>query len=85
MAHLNPMLMTRDKREALLEWVQGEGLDASEIAPYRFRVHNGRISGHKYLRDTETGNILIRGQAPVRVPFNVAQKHPLPECLAEEE
>ena len=42
--------LTRDKREALLAWLQAQGLDPAEIADDGyFAVHNGRVRGHKFI------------------------------------
>ena len=45
--------LTRDKREALLAWLQAQGLDPGAIADDGyFVVHNGRVRGHKFIGAT---------------------------------
>lgn len=73
--------MVREQREVLLEWVRAEGLAPEEIRDNgSFSVHNGRVSGEKFLLDAE-GNVQVRHDAPVTVHFHQAQKNPLPEVL----
>lgn len=73
--------MQRDKREALLEWLQGEGLVAGDILDDgRFTVHGGLISGNKIIRD-ENGEDVIRNGRIAHYHFLVEQKNPLPEIL----
>ena len=85
MTYIDPEAMTQDKRQALLEWLLGEGLVASEIvADNKFSVEAGSISGFKYLFD-ENGKIVFRKTQntsyPVKVHFRQRQKNPLPEVL----
>lgn len=74
------------KRDALMEWMAEEGLDANRVCnDGRFSVHNGRISGNEFVLDDEGNKILNGRQKKVLIrPFNVAQKNPLPEGLLDE-
>jgi hypothetical protein len=75
-----------EKRDALLEWLQSEDIDPNVVADDgRFSVHNGRISGRKFVLDDEGNRIIekydYKAQVVrfLKVPFNVEQKNPLPE------
>lgn len=85
MVYLNPDNMTREKRELLLEWITAEGLDPATIANNgRFSAHNGRVSGFRRISLTNDGGenrVLVWNGRFVTVPFNVQQKHSLPEGL----
>jgi hypothetical protein len=77
--------LTQEKREALLAWLQGEGLDAADIVDDgRFSVHNGWVSGNRYIRH-EDGKFIanMRRLEVLKVPFKQKQKNPLPEVLEE--
>jgi len=77
--------MTQEKREALLEFLKGEGLDPSEIVDDgRFSVHNGWVSGNRYIR-SEDGKFIYNARRVdvLKVPFKQKQKNPLPEVLEE--
>ena len=60
--------MTRDKREALLAWLQAQGLDPAEIADDGyFVVHNGRVRGHKFIGESNSTvhfNVPYEGEGP---------------------
>lgn len=85
MVYLDPDSMTREKRDALLEWIVEEGLSPASIAnDGRFSVHNGRISGNRFVfaftgDDPERGLVWQKGA--VKQHFNVQQKNPLPKEL----
>lgn len=84
MPRFNTWEMTDEALERLVQWVSDEGLVPGDIAADgRFSVHNGRVSGNKYLRDADGAIVfdLRRGSA-VTEHFNVPQKNPLPEALA---
>lgn len=85
MTRITAQYLTQEKREALLAWLQGEGLDASEIVDDgRFSVHNGWISGSRYIKHEDGKFIANKRKADVlRVPFKQKQKNPLPEVLQE--
>jgi hypothetical protein len=71
-----------EKRQALLDWMENEGLDAADIVDDgRFSVHNGRISGWRFITNEHGRIVNRRSRSFLKVPFNVAQKHPLPEGL----
>lgn len=73
--------MMPSSRAALLEWVKAEGLDPAVIADDgTFSVHNGFISGHKYLTRVD-GSKRMRKNGPVKQFFRVPQKNPLPPEL----
>jgi len=73
--------MTREKRDALLEWLEGEGIKPDLIWDNgRFSVHNGSVSGYEMMQDVN-GQYLTRNGRLVSVPFKQAQKNPLPEVL----
>lgn len=83
MTYFRPRYMTREKSELLLEWIKAEGLDPDSIADNgKFSVHNGNISGHKFIQN-ENGEKAVFCGGAVKVPFRVAQKNPLPEELSE--
>lgn len=64
--------LTRDKREALLAWLQAQGLDPREIADDGyFAVRNGTVRGYKMLLNDE-GNLVYYKGEPVTVHFNVS-------------
>lgn len=73
-----PSEMTTANREKLLEWVRAHGEDPNTIQASRFRVHNGRMSGFKFVPGAD-GNRLIYRDHRVSVPFTRAVEHPLPE------
>lgn len=76
MPRFNTRDMTDEDLETLVQWVRDEGLVPGDIADDgRFSVHNGRVSGNKFLR--YRGVVLRFTQH-----FNVPQKNPLPEALA---
>lgn len=82
MPRFNPWEMTDEALETLIQWIYDEGLVPGEIAADgRFSVHNGRVSGNKYLRNAD-GAIVFGRWSPVTEHFNVPQKNPLPEALA---
>lgn len=85
MTRITARHMTQEKREALLAWLQGEGLDAADIVDDgRFSVHNGWISGNRYIRHEDGKFIFHKGRTEVlMVPFKQKQKNPLPEVLEE--
>ena len=60
--------MTRDKREALLTWLQAQGLDPGEIADDGyFAVRNGRVRGHKFIGESNSTahfNVHYEGDGP---------------------
>lgn len=71
-----------EKREALLKWLEEEGLDAMDIVDNgRFSVHNGRISGWRFINNEHGRIVNRRSRSFLKVPFSVQQKHPLPEGL----
>lgn len=73
--------MVREQRELFLEWIAGEGLEAAEIADNgTFSVHNGRISGERFVTDAQGGKIIHDGVV-VTMHFHQTQKNPLPEEL----
>jgi hypothetical protein len=85
MTRFTTRYMTQEKREALLAFLQGEGLDPSEIVDDgRFSVHNGWVSGSRYIKH-EDGKFIanMRKVDVLRVPFKQKQKNPLPEVLQE--
>lgn len=78
--------MRDEKRSAILEWLEKEPFapDASEIADDgRFSVHNGRISGNRFVLDRE-GNKIILGDSLLKSHFNVEQVNPLPDIVLED-
>lgn len=83
MTRFDPLGMTHEKRELFLTWLKEEGLDPSDlINDGRFAVHNGWISGHKFIKTSE-GRVKVRrdGRTPVLVHFRQKQKNELPEEL----
>jgi len=85
MTRITAQHLTQEKREALLAWLQGEGLDPGEIVDDgRFSVHNGWISGNRYIRH-EDGKFIYNARRVdvLKVPFKQKQKNPLPEVLQE--
>jgi hypothetical protein len=85
MTRISARFLTREKREALLAWLIEEGLDPSDIVDDgRFSVHNGWVSGNRYIRH-EDGKFIanMRRLEVLKVPFKQKQKNPLPEVLEE--
>lgn len=85
MTRITARYLTQEKREALLEFLKAEGLDPGEIVDDgRFSVHNGWISGNRYIRH-EDGKLIanMRRLEVLKVPFKQKQKNPLPEVLEE--
>lgn len=79
----DPLYMTNERRELFLTWLKNEGLDPSDIInDGRFSVHNGWITGYKFLKSAE-GRVKVRrdGRTLVLIHFRQPQKHPLPEEL----
>lgn len=77
--------LTQEKCEALLSWLQGENLDPAEIVDDgRFSVHNGWVSGSRYIKH-EDGKLIanMRRLEVLKVPFKQRQKNPLPEVLEQ--
>jgi len=69
-----------EKRQAFLDWLKDEDLDPNDIVDNgRFAVHNGRISGWKFINNAEGRIVNRRTVSFLKVPFNVKQKNPLPE------
>ena len=63
--------MTRDKRDALLTWLQAQGLDPAEIADDGyFAVHNGRVRGRRML--LKDGEPIWYNGEPVTAHFNMS-------------
>lgn len=63
--------LTRDKREALLAWLQAQGLDPGEIADDDyFAVRNGTVRGYKMLLNEDGDPVYYNGE-PVTVHFSV--------------
>jgi len=84
MTYITASYLTRDKHDLFLKWLEGEGIDPADVSDNgRFSVHNGRISGDKFIRTPE-GRIKYnpRTDKPVLVHFTQVQKNPLPEELA---
>lgn len=75
------MKMTDEKRNALLEWVRSEGLDPADIvADGSFSVHNGKVSGYRFVRGQDGEPVLNRRRNEfVTAHFSQPQKNPLPE------
>lgn len=83
MTYYNPFDMTVKQREAFLDWVRSEGLDPSMIDARRLAVHEGRISGFKFVKSAEGEKVCFgRDGVPVRVSFNVEQKNEIPDLDA---
>jgi acyl-coenzyme A synthetase/AMP-(fatty) acid ligase len=85
MTRITAQHLTQEKREALLAWLQGEDLDAADIVDDgRFSVHNGWVSGNRYIR-SEDGKFIYNARRVdvLKVPFKQKQKNPLPEVLEE--
>lgn len=80
MPMIDARMLTPVQQRVLVDWLREEGLDPQEISGERFVVHNGRISGMRFLFDAD-GNPIWRGNEIVRVPFNVPQTLPLPKEL----
>lgn len=73
--------MTPAKHDALVAWIEAEGLDPSVIAADgRFSVHNGWVSGNRYLFDDD-GKVRIGAKTAVTVHFRKTQATPLPPEL----
>lgn len=85
MTRITAQYLTQEKCEALLEFLQAEGLDPSEIVDDgRFSVHNGWISGNRYIKHEDGKFIYNRWREDaLKVPFKQRQKNPLPEVLQE--
>ena len=85
MVYLDPNNMTREKREALLEWIQAESLDSGAIFNNgRFSVHKGRVSGERFVKPTEGDKkVLAHKHRAVTKHFNVPQINPLPEVFTQ--
>jgi hypothetical protein len=81
--YVNVFDLDDDQRKKFLTWIEDEGLSAAHIAnDGRFSVHNGRVAGTRFLLSEDEQSIVInRHNEPVKVPFNVPQKNPLPEGL----
>lgn len=77
---LDPRTMTPHQHEALLTWLEGEGLVPRDIFVEHFTVHVGRVSGYRLLRD-EAGEPVRRRDRLVRVHFAQKQVHELPKEL----
>lgn len=76
MTYFSAQEMPRMQKDALLEWVQNEGLNPSEIVDNGlFSVHKGVVSGFKYLFN-DSGEVLTK------VHFTQAQKNSLPQVLS---
>lgn len=77
MTYFNTKFMTPHARDALLRWLQDEGLVPGEISAHRFSVHKGWISGYRFVDN------VVRNNERVKVHFTQRQKNPLPEELIE--
>lgn len=76
-----------EKRLAFLEWAENEPNmpPVGEIADDgRFRVHNGRISGNRFILNAEGHKIIDGPRSTMRkYHFNVQQVNPLPEGVED--
>lgn len=79
----NPAYMTNEHRDLFLSWLEGEGLDPSDILnDGRFSVHKGWISGHKFIKTPESRVKMGRdGESVITVHFRQKQKNELPKEL----
>lgn len=83
MTYFCPQYMAEDVRQEFLDWVTNEGLDINQISADDFSVHNGWISGYRFLL-TETGNKAGWKGKTTKVHFTQRQQHPLPKGLTIE-
>lgn len=73
--------MTREHQQLLLDWLEAEGIDPMRVRDDgRFSVHNGRVSGNKFIFSAADLK-MIRGGKVLSVHFHQDQKNPLPEEL----
>lgn len=81
MTYFEPLEMSPENRDLLLQWIKDEGLDPHDIVAFtKFSVHNGRVAGFKFARTPE-GKAIAHNKVFVKVPFNLPQQHPLPEWV----
>lgn len=73
-----PSDMTETNRTRFLDWIRAHDEDPNTIMADHFRVHNGRMSGRKFIL-SETGERLLWGDELATVPFTRLVAHPLPE------
>lgn len=64
----------------LVEWLTCEGLEPADIDAASLTLHDGWVSGYRYLR-TDDGGFVRHGNTPVTVHFRVRQRNPLPDTL----
>lgn len=79
--------MRDEKRSALLEWLENEPNvpPAAEIADDgRFSVHNGRISGNRFVLTGDGNKIAANRNSLLKSHFNVKQVNPLPDIVLED-
>ncbi len=83
MTYIYAQELTQDKREVLIEWLKGEGIEPYDVLDDgKFSVHNGVIAGNKFL--TRDGDkVILKNNKIATVHFRQAQKNPLPGVLHE--
>lgn len=82
MPRIKAVGLTREKHQEFLDWLSEEGIDPAEVVDNGlFSVHNGQISGFKFILTPDGKVKMNRRGYPILVHFRQKQKHPLPGML----